>query len=354
MRKIQVLHIMGPLRPSGMERMFVSAAPYFNKNGIDGVILGQGSIHPFAEELRNAGYKVSTIPSLRSIKGLWALRSAFRSYRPDVVHIHAESAFAASTLLAKACTRAPIVRTVHNVFRPVGKARLSRVLQGFLADRFIAKFIAPSPDVANNERLFGRSPVTILNWVADEYNREGSMSNSKLAVIVGNCSQIKNHEMALHSLVKNGYKVAHHGDERTASAVELGLLNALEERGDLVSRGTSAPLHSLKQAGVFVMPSLHEGMPVAFAEALASGVACLVADSPGLAWARDTDAVEHIQLTQEDWDNSLPESGYVRQIGQNPTPDFTAERGAQDYASLYFSIQGEGFKSAKVAGTDSR
>lgn len=338
MTQIRVLHLMGSLRPSGMERMFVSAAPYFKERGVNSLIVGQGDTHTFLSELRNVGYELTTIPDLRSLGGMVELWRTLKTYKPDLVHIHAESAFAVSTMVIRLAVNVPIIRTVHNVFQPSGRARLSRVLQAHIADRLVAKFIAPSPDVAQNELSFGRPTVTIANWVADEYTDQDSEVDPRLAVMVGNCSSIKNHEMALRSLVKGGYKVAHHGDERYASTEEVALLDLLESQDDLLHRGSSSPLESLKRASLFVMPSTREGMPVALGEALSMGVPCLVADSPGLGWARGIDGVEHLPLNQELWDNALPRSGYIPQTGVLKAPDFSANRGVQEYTEQYISL----------------
>lgn len=357
MNQLRVLHVMGSLRPSGMERMFVSASPYFRKHEVTSLIVGQGNSHPFLQDLQKSDYETSIIPGLRSFRGAIELRKAVRAYGPDVVHIHAESAFAVSTLLVRSATNAPIVRTVHNVFQPKGRARLSRSVQARVADRFIAQFIAPSPDVANNEQSFGRTAKVILNWVADEYAQfrpsgEGGQPQlvPKSAVIVGNCSKIKNHELALRSLEKAGYRVFHHGDESDASAEEIDILNALERRGDLVHRGTSAPLDSLRRADLYVMPSTREGMPVALAEAMSLGVPCLLGDSPGVEWAKGIDGVEHIALEQRDWDESLPTTGYVRRKGHLTAPDLSAARGAREYVELYYSLVGGGSSHMVASG----
>ncbi|MCB5291207.1 glycosyltransferase [Arthrobacter sp. SO3] len=343
MSQLRVLHLMGALRPSGMERMFVSASPHFHELEITSLIVGQGRMHPFSGMLKDANYEVLTISRLRSMHGAKELFNSIRKFKPDIVHIHTEGAFAVSTLAVRLSTRAPIVRTIHNVFQPQGRALLSRSLQSWIADRFISRFVAPSPDVAINERAFGRNAKVILNWVANDYLSTASYvygqdSDGKSAVIVGNCSTIKNHDLVLRSLVKGGYRVFHHGDEAEASTEELDLLNTLESRGELMYRGTSAPLESLSQANVYVMPSTREGMPVALAEAISMGVPCLIADSPGVQWATGIDGIQHIGLDQRDWDQALPPSGYVRKNSQLAAPDLSASRGAREYVELYSSL----------------
>ena len=68
---MKVVHLLASLRPSGMERMLVSAAPGTSPQaGVESVVVGQGLDHPFAGELRDAGYSVRTIPRVKSAEGM--------------------------------------------------------------------------------------------------------------------------------------------------------------------------------------------------------------------------------------------------------------------------------------------
>lgn len=335
---------MGALFPSGMERMLASAASEFKSEGVKGVILGQGSNHPYHSSLSEAGYVVHTIPTVKSLRGFLSLYRVLSKERPDVVHIHTESAFFLTVLASRVAGRARIIRTIHSVFRPEGRAAVSRRVQALLADKFVSRFVAPSPDVAENEVAWHRQAEVIYNWVSSEYIELGMLAkqdsrNALLAVLVGNCATIKNHEMVLRHLVANNYEVAHHGDEAHASSNERQMLDDLSETGRLRHRGTGAPLESLRSCGVFVLPSLHEGMSVALAEAIASGSPCLVADSIGLSWAKGIRGVQHISLENEsEWASALSESGYRPVGGFASIPDLSAARGASEYARLYRDV----------------
>lgn len=342
MSALKIIHLLGSLYPSGMERMLVSAAADFASHDMEIVIVAQGRTHPFQQALVDAGYRVHIIPRVRSWPGTRQFYQVLRRERPDVVHIHTESAFLQAVGAIRFSGSAPIVRTVHSVFRPQGKARMSRRIQAFLADRFVARFISPSPDVARNEAGWGRASSVIFNWVSGEYlERESGFAEPKrdplLAVMVGNCAHVKNHEMALRSLLANGYRVAHHGDEANASPEERHLLDELYQAGRLVYRGAGAPLQALRQAGVFVLPSFHEGMSVALAEAIACGTPCLVADSTGLSWAKGIDGVQHIPLDMRAWTSALHPSGYTPMRGEAAPPDLSPARGAAEYSEVYRS-----------------
>lgn len=355
MSGLRVLHLLGPLYPSGMERMLASAFDEFKDEGISGVIIGQGPAHPFYSALVEAGYAVHIIPRVRTLAGFLALQKVLRRERPDVVHIHTESAFLPAVVGSRLATSAPIVRTIHSVFRPNGAALISRRLQGFLADKLVARFVSPSPDVADNEARGGRNSELIYNWVSSEYIEAGlkdlsGKRDAQLATLVGNCAQVKNHEMALRQLLAAGYSVAHHGDESHASPEEVQMLDELARAGRLQYRGTDAPLESLRRSGVFVLSSIHEGMSVALAEAIAVGTPCLVADSTGLSWAKGINRVQHIPLeNHEGWKFALPRTGYVPVAGLAGAPDLSSKRGVAEYAHLYRRVTEKSPASASAS-----
>lgn len=345
---MKVLHLMGPLRPSGMERMFLSAATHFKRAGVDAVIVGQGGDHPFAPQLVAAGYRVETIPSIKSPTGAKAWAAALRAEQPDVTHIHPEGAFAVSALVAKATLpRTPIVRTVHNVFTPTGKAELSRRLQGFAADRVVREFIAVSPDVQENERAFKRDARLIFNWVDDAYFKAREQRTAPIgrpaAVIVGNSSPIKNHGLALHAVLMSGMDLYFHGDESGASREEVGILNELQAAGRLRHRGTSDPTPSLLRGSVFLMPSRHEGMSIALSEALVIGLPAILMEAPGSGWAANFPDVTVLPENQGAWNDAVKaaeESAHVihaPSISEMPV-DLSPKRGVTEYIDLYHMI----------------
>lgn len=335
-KRLRVIHVLGPLRPSGMERMLVAAAPYFAEKA-ESIVIGQGPENPFASELQSNGYDVRIVPPIRSARGMLALSSLFRMSAPDVVHIHSESAFLFSVLCSRLwAPRARIVRTVHSIFLPRGWAYFSRTLQALLADRLVDRFIAPSPEVATNELRWNRSCRTIFNWVSDSfYSVQDRQQEMNLALLVGNCSSVKNHELALRALTKTNLKIAHVGSERGASTQEQALLDQLDNSGRLVHRGAADPLPFLLRASVYLLPSRAEGMGVSLAEALCVGVSSIVADVVGLRWAKGLPGVRHIPNNEENWIEALTESSNERATSHLPVPDFRAERGTREYLKVY-------------------
>ncbi|WP_104083296.1 glycosyltransferase [Cryobacterium sp. Y11] len=344
-RALRVLHLLGGLNPSGMERMLVSGAPHFRDQNVESIVVGQGSHHPYAAELRAAGYILDFIPPVRSVKGARALQRVIRSRQVDVVHIHSESGYSLSAAAARFSRGRPaVIRTVHNVFKPEGRARFTRKLQSAIGDKIAHSVIAPSPDVQLNEANYGRTTTLIYNWISDRISGVGRTAALQLepgqapsALIVGNCSIIKNHDFLLEQLYFLGFDLYHHGAESGASKEESRWLNKFKESGRLRYRGVGDPVESLLQASVFVMPSKQEGMPVALAEAISVGLPCLVNDVPGLRWARSVRGVRVVPNDSQVWNVELQkfadhQSNFA--LGEL-APDFQAERGVGQYVRLY-------------------
>jgi glycosyltransferase involved in cell wall biosynthesis len=342
---IVVLHLLGPLRPSGMERMLVSAASHFRSENVTSVILGQGPDHPYADELRAAGYDVRIMPAVGdSLRSALALRSLAKDLNVDVIHIHTEGNYLRTALASRLAVgwRGRVVRTIHNVFDAKGFWKLSRIVQSILADRLLSALVAPSPDVAENEKSIGRNAQVIFNWVDDRLysikeTRKSRERGAPLALIVGNCSQIKHHELALLALQNTHYNLIHLGDEVGASDEERTLLEELAVAGRMVGRGAMPPDFALKQADYFLMPSRHEGMPVALAEALVAGVPAFVTNVPGLKWASGFPGVTVLSESQRDWEAALSVPVHVSVQNEVLPIDFGAARGAKEYAQIYRS-----------------
>jgi glycosyltransferase involved in cell wall biosynthesis len=238
-----------------------------------------------------------------------------------------------------AAPQAAIVRTVHNVFLASGFWFVKRWLRALAVDRFVSTIVAPSEDVRINETKLRRRATVILNWVDARYasaRKTRALAPVERSVIfVGNCSPIKNHLQVLEELAGSDIRIRHIGVEESAPPDEIGLLDRLETESQVIERRAGDPLPSLVASDVFVMPSLHEGMGVALAEALEMGMPAVVADVPGLQWARGISGVRHVK-TGESWHAAIRQAlSGPRHFDDRSNIDFTADRGASEYASLY-------------------
>lgn len=333
-----VAHLLGSLRPSGMERMLVSAADYWRGGARSHLVIGQGPDHPFKDALEESGYRVVTIPTIKTLSGWRALRRLLVDEAPETFHIHTEAAFISSVLAASLASTSSTVRTVHNIFPVTGKRSWSRRLQARFADRRVGALVAPSADVADNEEMIGRHCRVVMNWVAPEFLSLRCEDSQGFALIVGNASRIKNHALALEAVLNSGTSLAYVGDLSGASTKEIALLDALQSEGRLIHRGPADPRPWFATAGVFLMPSLHEGMGVALAEALTVGLPSIVSDVPGLRWASALNGVTTLPLDVDQWTKAIPLALSAGRDLTRTRPNFSPARGALDYELIYEDV----------------
>lgn len=346
----RVLHILGSLNPSGMERMLVSSAKYYGTAGFRSYVLGQGAHHPYADTLKRAGYEVVLSKhNLRTHRGRRFLNEFIKKENIGVIHVHTESNYLVTVLTVFWALgfHGRVIRTIHNVFAPRGIKFIFRLLQALIADRFVSSLVAPSSDVARNEKRFLRKPKVIYNWVDDKFfdirDKRNTLtiekhSDSKIrALIVGNCSQIKRHELAEYAVLEAGHALFHVGSEENISNEERLLLGVFETQDLLLTRGSQPPDFAILNSDYFVMPSTNEGMPVALAEALVVGLPCYISDSPGLRWAKHLPQVFILPGIQSVWNEKISAHANLPKTNsdvQLPI-DFSARRGATEYMSLY-------------------
>lgn len=344
-----VMHIFNGLSPSGMERMLLSAAPYSPIPNNKITVVGQGKNNPFAASLQEAGYSVRVVPVITSPHGFLSLLKLLREIRPSIVHIHTEGTYAQAVLATRIASKAtPIVRSIHSIFRKKKAAAAYRRVVSITLDRFVTNFVACSPEVADFEEDFGRSTGVVWNWVDDRFFRlrEGQFLPTAGVVaylMVGNCSWIKNHTMALRALQAAAgaealdFRLSHFGMEDKCDSAERMLLDSWDKRGRLSHRGPGDPAEGMRQRPTFLMPSLHEGMGVALAEAIVVGLPAVVADVPGLQWAREFPNVRHVANSVETWTEALLRPSKLSSGREVDVQRFSAIKGITAYFALYAS-----------------
>ena len=356
----RVVHILGSLYPSGMERMLVAAAPYWQEAGWEADVIGQGNDHPFANDLTSAGYHVNFVRSLRTAAGLGDLARLLRATKPDVVHIHTEGAHGPVSLVARVTLpRVRLVQTIHAMFNFHGVTVARRRLQHAVARLVRTSHVAPSWDVADNERENWGLPCQVIeNWVADEFSQDAHIDKRSATAeaplrvaMVGNCAEVKNHQMVFRAaLGVPRVVVVHVGGSSAATQEERALVRQLEGKLQLEMLGARTDVAAILQSTqVFAMPSLREGMGVALAEALCIGLPCIISDAPGLQWAarepgvlvaRDTnDWIRLLRRLSEDdaFRSSVTSAAQERTARHRER--FSARRGVTEYAAIYANVR---------------
>ena len=336
---------------SGLERMFHSSHDEWVKNHIENILVGQGPTMAFAPELKHVGYTIHEVPPIRTFKGSMAFRDYVRETKPDVVHIQTEQASIVSPFLTRLVAHPPkVVRTVHAVFDATGQWGVKRRITALVTGPLVAANTAVSAHVQSVEESFGRSCVLITNWVDPKYQPLPSrhIPTQDAMALVGNCSEVKNHEVVLRAALTSRIPVHHLGSEEGASAEERSLLSSLESLGLLLTRGVHDPLPVLLQGPVFCLPSKNEGLPISLLEALTTGNYALVTSARSLDWTHEFPTVARADWQSSDsWSQQFNELLELRRSSSTElsitsqglaASKFGVEAGVKAYSDLYRGI----------------
>ena len=298
---VRVLHVLNELKPSGAERMLRLAADPWLREGLQLEVLSTGSERgPYAATLAEAGYVVHHIPLYPVHRFIAAYRRLLRDSRFTVVHVHPERANILLAMMARTVGRAGVVRTVHNVFSFRGRLRFERRVQRAVLRQFGVLHVSVGESVAAMEETNFGNPTVIVRNTFDE-TRFGPASETErrrarrdfdvpaeqlLAVVVGNCSEVKNHQALIRALAlpcASEFRVLHVGLEDEAATHERQLVEelGLGDRVQFLGFIDDVP-RLLHGADAFVMPSLYEGLGNAALEAFSCGLPSVLADVPGL------------------------------------------------------------------------
>lgn len=377
--KISVLHILHELHPSGAEMMIRNAYPYWNKTCESTVMATGRNIGPFADTLKETGYEIAYVPTRGAgkkakIVHLLDFWKYMKKHHYDVVHIHRESLSFEYALIAKMTGSRHIVRTVHSTFAHAGlQRRLKSATRWLMKHMLGGQFIAISDGVAaNEEKVFGnRCDETIYNWCnndkfsfvsAEEKNekkKENGLLDKLVLVTVGNCGHVKNHEVLLRALAQCSRKeeigylhVGYAKDEtekEEALAAELGIAEQVK------FLGSTDPMPYLRQADVFLMTSIYEGLSIATLEAVFTGMRVLLAEVPGLVEFKDKGlcGVDYFASTPEQLAKKLEEYAVLFKKGEL-VPDEAQRRRATELYDCKIQVSKYVGVYQKLAGKSER
>jgi glycosyltransferase involved in cell wall biosynthesis len=365
---MKVLHVLYELKPSGAEVMLKCAAPYWSSHGLSCDILAIGpQIGPFAATLKEAGYDVEHLPNTRNWGFLRRFAAYVRAGGYDIVHQHAEG-MSFWYGLAALGAGAKVVRTVHSNFSFTGNLRVRRGVQRRLLAGLGARYVTIGESVCRNEReRFGLASTVVANWAdldglppptpaqrAEARSAWGFAEDEIVLLTLGNCAPIKNHGVLIEAMARCAdlpqLRYLHVGLEdeahsERAQVERLGLSDRVVFAGWLPS-----PRQALYAADLYAMPSLYEGFSIAALEALSAGMPAVLAEAPGLVDLRRIfPDLFYAPPTAEGMESAIRRAvvldadarrkiaGAYRQIALER---FTAERGVDEYATVYAEIAG--------------
>lgn len=379
-KPLRVLHVLAELKPSGAEAMLVTAAPYFQAEGVTLEVLSTGnSVGPYANRFQDAGYRVHHIPFSRTPRFFLKVRYLMKTGQYDIIHLHVEAANFWYGLTARSVNPQLVLRTVHNVFLVKGNLRWRRGIQRRLLHWLGLRHVSIGTSVRDTEFDCYRLPTTLIwNWynstrfVATSLEERaaarggfGLADTDFVIASVGNCSQVKNHTAIIEAMamLPAGQRPVYlHAGIEQANEPERALarkLGVAEHIRFLGAVGDVLPL--LRASDAYVMPSMVEGFSIAALEALATGLPALFSDVPGLRDLRSN--LPHLIYTGTSAEQVagglqklivMPETqkAFIRSHYPAITQRlFGLERGVQEYLTLY---RGDSLPRTAVASGEIR
>jgi hypothetical protein len=255
--QMRVWLLLDSSKPGGIESHVLQLASGLLAHGIAVrvVFMADHGRHPLKDALDEAGIDRQVLDG-----GFYSLLKALRTSRPAVVHTHGYKA----GILARAAgpiAGIPVASTFHAGETGRGRMRFYDTLDRQTAI-FASLVYAVSNDIANKLP----TPSRVLDNFVD--TRDCEISRSDTIAFVGRLSDEKGPDRFV-DLAESFPKIPFHiyGDGPLGEKLRQGA------PGNLTFHGQQASMKPLwKDIGLLVMPSRHEGMPMAALEAMSHGI----------------------------------------------------------------------------------
>ncbi len=254
---------------------------------------------PARREYRGVRLVPLPCPRRKSLEALvHTFLGVFRAWRlrPDILHIHAVGPSLFVPLARFLGMR--VVMTNHGPDYERKKwgwpARAALRMGERLGSRYAQGIVCVAPHIAERVRdRFGREALVIPNGIAMPPREEdGStlerfgLRPGKYILSVGRFVPEKGFDYLIEAFSRvhpDGWKLAIAGRADHEDDWSRALVRRAEAEPGVVLTGflTGKPLRDLyRRAGLFVLPSFHEGLPIVLLEAMSHGLSCVVSDIP--------------------------------------------------------------------------
>lgn len=281
--------------------MFRLAAPIWLGYGCKLHLVSIGTeMGPYAPDLEEAGFIIHHITTNNKSRSdcLRQFHRLIREIQPDVVHLNTEK-LSMPLAFVSVINGFRTFRTVHSSFPFQGRLAVRKTIERWVMRKTGCTQISIGRSVFEHEIQQFRNPTKLIwNWFNDQNfetiaieerttaRKSLGISDDTFAMVsIGNSGAVKNYAILLEALALYNrsnlryYQVGFPHPEGS----DLRLAQQLGVADHFVPVGPTRDVRSwLAACDVFAMPSLREGLPLAAAEALASGAKCLLADSRGL------------------------------------------------------------------------
>lgn len=261
------------------------------------VVFGEDG--PVRQALLNKGVPSTVVPTLRSsihplrdLRCLLAFIRIVRDIRPDLLHAHSSKAGMIARLAAS-MVGLPCLYTVHGWGFGAGRARIQSAIV-YAVERIFAFMPGPAYIfVSNADRRTGQDKLklqpdrclTIHNGMPDHGCMAAVADNTSVMMAARVCHQ-KDHGMLLAAFqaCSSAFRLILVGEGTDSPGFRQQVMaRAPGKHAHVACLGLSDQVPQLlAQAGVFVLCSRYEGLPLSIIEAMCAGLPIVATDVGGV------------------------------------------------------------------------
>lgn len=260
----------------------------------------------YRAELEGNGSRIYQIPRKKNpLKYMQRLRALIRKNKYDIVHVHGNSAMMYFDIRPAYKENVP-VRIVHSHNTTCSHMRMHKILKKPFSKMYTHGFAC---GVDAGKWLYGngefevlRNGIDLKNYAYNEalrkeFREKIGAGDRFVLGHVGNFIEQKNHSFMLDfyaDLLKkdSNYLLLLISDGALLDAMKEKAKALGIEKSVLFLGKTTEVASYLQAMDAFILPSLHEGLPVVIVEALAVGLPCVVADTV----SREADLAENVKF----------------------------------------------------------
>jgi sugar transferase (PEP-CTERM/EpsH1 system associated) len=278
-RRLRVVHVTGCLNIGGQEKLLVEFARHADRDRFDLAFVSLEQRGALADEIESLGWPVVALEASTGFHPGLSLKLAreFRHLRADVVHTHNDRPLIYGAPAAR-LARVPVaIHTKHG--RAGGNSPRQRMLIRCAA-RLCDAFVCVSEDcrmLAEQQGVPRNRLRTFWNGIDTQRFSFQTPSSDGPAVIVGRLCPEKDMGTLLHAmkhLVASapGFRLRIAGDGPCRAELER-LTDELGLRGQVTFLGMVRDVPALlRQASMYVLSSISEGVSLTLLEAMATGL----------------------------------------------------------------------------------
>lgn len=353
---MKIIHLLDSLNRGGAEMLALDICRNAKANDLDLIFLTTGC-GTLKEDFQTSG--VEFIEFKRDLpidfKVVFQLRNIIKSRKIDVIHTH-QAVEAIHTYLAAKGTKTKIILT-HHGFIPDKKNLyalrflLPHVLQNVVVSRALLQWYQEKMKLnfpANTQVIYNGVDAERLNWKGENLKTElGLPKNSILFGMIGNfyCDPRKDQATICKALpkvfaeIENANfvfvgKIANGAEDKFEECVKICQESGIDNRVFFLGVRPDIP-KVLSSLDIFVLSSLHEGLPIAVLEAMLAEIPCVLSDIEPLLEVSKNGEFAEIFETQ----NAEDLAEKLIKLAENQTSRLELAKQAKIHAEENFSIE---------------